>query len=215
MGVAGLVVADPPTVATVTGAHVAGPTGLDLSLTATGIAYADTGVCVTVGQTGLTDPTRDLAQRAQALSDLFWSIAFDHLRTPEILAIEGLDTSQRYGGVNERAHLWWRIVTRCAARNVPIVEVQSQRLKVYATGNARATKQEVIEAVRQYWPQMQIERDSGHGYDNNKADAAVLAAIGADLLGRPIGAVPETHRKILPRLRITDPVWRNTTNAPR
>jgi len=170
--------------------------GLDLSLTASGLASSDGWVKV-IGQNDITK--LPLPERMQALYNLRLRLLRE-IGSPEILVMEGLDTSQRYGGVNERAWLWISIAQRYIRWGVPVVDVQSQRGKIYATGNGQASKVAVIQAVQEHYPQYDIRKPSGKP-DDNKADGVNMMAIGSALLGHPLVELPETHTRVLEKLR--------------
>lgn len=170
--------------------------GLDLSLTASGIAKSDGSVKV-VGQTDITK--LPMPERMQALYNLRLRLLRE-IGSPEILVMEGLDTSRRYGGVNERAWLWISIAQRYIRWGIPVIDVQSQRGKIWATGSGQATKVAVIQAIQEYYPQFDINKPSGKP-DDNRADAVTMMSIGCALLGEPLVALPETHTRVLEKLR--------------
>jgi len=170
--------------------------GADISLTGTGLAD-NHGWCHRVGRTGILK--LHLHERADALLDLADTIITGILNPmPALLVVEQPALSKAYGGANERAGLWWRIVHLARAANVPVAEVTPTALKRYAlgrAGGAASGKGAVIEAVTRRFPQYET------GGDDNLADAVVLAAMGADYLGCPLAAMPSTHRAALGSVR--------------
>jgi Holliday junction resolvasome RuvABC endonuclease subunit len=165
--------------------------GLDLSLTGSGVA-SSLGWCERVGASDIT--TMDLDDRLAAVGNLVGKIldlTGGGGRWPEVVCVEVPAFSRSGGGVLERSALWWNVVAALRRREVPVVEIYIGQRMRYATGKGSASKGAVIDAVARRWPQFET------GGDDNLADAAVLAAMGADWLGAPIGAVPATHRKAL------------------
>jgi hypothetical protein len=161
--------------------------GLDLSLTATGIA-SNLGWCMTVGAKDITKlPAWDRSDALEALADEILLQAGD----PALVLAEQVDTYRAYGGASERAGLFWYVARRLRARGTPFAEVPSGVLKTYALGKGQGKKSAVIDAVARRWPNFET------GGDDNMCDATVLAAMGADYLGQPLAAMPATHRKAL------------------
>lgn len=178
--------------------------GIDLSLTATGVAYS-TGQCWVLGNKGVT--TLSLADQIRVLNGLALQI-LDRCGTPDAVAIEALDMSQSYGGQIERTALWWDVVRQLDRANVPVFVVPSPQVKMYATGKGAGPKGAVIEALTRRWPQFD------HAGNDNAADAAVCALIAAHMTGHAIGApgtdgasyLPDTHLRALKSVRsIHDP----------
>lgn len=103
-----------------------------------------------------------------------------------LLVIETKDfqTPREEGGhAHDRSGLWWQYVI--AARviaPVVVVGVTPSQLKVYATGDGRASKPAVRAAV-------QVRYGITCGTDD-EADAAVLAAMALDAYGHPLVDVP-------------------------
>ena len=169
--------------------------GVDLSLTATGIA-SSLGWCQTLGEDGIT--TRPLDDRLDALENLAREILIviggGRGNWPALIVIEIPAYSRSGGGSHERSGLWWKIVRSLRQREVPVAEVANQQRMRYATGRGSAKKGAVIDAVARRLPMFET------GGDDNCADAAVLAAMGADHLGHPLAPMPATHRAALDRV---------------
>lgn len=170
--------------------------GLDLSLTGSGIASTG-GWCETVGAKDIT--TQDLDDRLDAIDALVDSIVVLVGRRASIVCVEIPAFSRAGGGTLERSALWWQVVRTLRRREVPIAEVPIQARMRYATGKGSASKGAIIDAVARRWPQFET------GGDDNLADAAVLAAMGADWLGHPLALMPQTHRNALDIVRWPDP----------
>ena len=152
--------------------------GVDLSLTATGLADS-TARCGRVGQSGVTALPLDKRFYAiqQVASGIYQWIAQPR---PDLVVIEGIEAhGAGNGGLSERTFLWWWLVSVYLTNGVPVLDVNPNKLKMYTTGRGNATKPDMVAAVAgwQRWPV---------GKDNNKADAAALCAIGLHLLGHPV-----------------------------
>jgi crossover junction endodeoxyribonuclease RuvC len=174
--------------------------GLDLSLTSTGTArighnftWADRIV-----------PPANLAGHSR-MSFILSEIS-GLVKEADLVVVEGpaygmMRANQQ--GHHERAGLWWLVTRKLWRTERPFAVVAPTCLQRYATGKGRAAKDVVFAAaIRRY---RQVEFDG-----NDAADALVLAAMGADQLGRPIATVPATHRAALgsvtwPQLRQLEP----------
>lgn len=164
--------------------------GLDLSLTGSGIA-SSAGWCELVGQKDITTLPLDL--RLSHVDQLASRI-LELVGRPTVALVEVPAFSRAGGGAWERAWLWHRVVRSLRHADVPVVEVYNQQRMTYATGKGSANKGAIIDAVARRWPQFTT------GGNDNLADAVVMAAMGADRLGVPIGTVPASHRLALSRL---------------
>ncbi|MFB4284893.1 hypothetical protein ACBJ59_57165 [Nonomuraea sp. MTCD27] len=169
--------------------------GLDLSLTATGMANG-LGWCEKVGRDGITNmPLRtkyrtlnDLASRIVVLSNAEHA----HLVLVEKLVFNRQDGGR--GGAGERSYLYYRTMGIIADAGVPIVEVPQATLKTYALGKGSGSKGEIVDSIARRLPVFNT------GGDHNMADAATLAALGADHLGHPLADMPKAHRAALDKL---------------
>lgn len=164
--------------------------GLDLSLTATGVAVIghDGEVTVTTikskGDAGAT-----LRERHSRLDDLRDRIMRRVEGDTDLVVIEQPAFSRTTGHHHDRSGLWWLMVDALwywQEEPLSIVEVTPGSLKKYATGNGSAGKDEVLLAVARRYPDIPVK-------DNNQADALVLAAMGARSLGRPIDQLPKLN----------------------
>jgi crossover junction endodeoxyribonuclease RuvC len=182
--------------------------GIDLSLTASGIAWPG-GRLVTHGRSGLTGTKMPPTSKAVALDSLAGEL---HRMTVQdtmsgeirLILIETLPTS-RLTVNGERSYVWWAFVRLCAFDGIPVLDVPPATLKLYASGHGDANKREVLAAVQKHLPQFDIRKVNAKGdplktLDDNRADAAVLCAIGMDLLGHPLAVMPAAHRKALDKL---------------
>lgn len=166
--------------------------GLDLSIKSTGVAGASWAKTLTTwslprkGATRVERWARMRAARAQILP----FIDSADLVVQESPAYSTGDLP----GSQDLAWLWWSIYGRCVAREIPWVEVGTSTLKVYATGNGRASKEDVVQAVA-------TRRRDITFRGNDEADALTLAAMGFDALGHPPVEMPKTHRRALESVR--------------
>lgn len=168
-------------------------TGLDLSLTGTGIARLTVAggkhvlELATIGSAGTANAT--LADRAERLADLQRRIV--HAATPaDLVVIEGPALSRNTGHVWDRAGLWW-LVVEWLAQTTDVAILTPTTLKKFATGRGNATKGD----MRVAW----LTRRGEDCRDDNQVDSGWLACAGAHHLGSPVLALPKTHTAALER----------------
>lgn len=169
--------------------------GLDLSLTATGVADID-GTPSTL-TSSLTGPARlhDLRNQVDRLT---------HTQTTcrvSLVAIEGYAMgSARQSHSYAIGELGGVIRHRLWMHNLPFVEVPPALVKKYATGKGNAPKDLVlVEAVK---------RLGYEGSSKDEADALWLRALVLDALGEPVVTVPAAHREALAKVQIPEGVAR-------
>lgn len=171
--------------------------GVDISLTASGVAD-NTGWCTKVGREGVLKlPLHDRTEWLVTLAEEVCARIF-HPVLPALVVLEASASAQAYGGASERAGLWWLVVHILRDADIPCVEVSPSQVKLYALGRGGGKdtgKGAVIEAVTRRWPQFLTRGD------DNLADAAVLAAMGADYLGHALAPVPAKHREALAKVK--------------
>lgn len=160
--------------------------GIDPSLTAAGIAaikhpqHSGTPnrpslVCVgTSGHNGDSLSVRSIRVADQAARILKAMPATTRLVVIEALPITPPKNTKLY---QERAALVHRIVEFLARRRIPVVDVGVATLKLWATGDGRADKAAVLDAMQTLWPHARL------GSNDNLSDALALATIGAQRLG--------------------------------
>jgi crossover junction endodeoxyribonuclease RuvC len=112
---------------------------------------------------------------------------------PTYFVIEGPAFSKNNGMAHERAGLWWMIYQMAAGHGGPVLVVKPNLRAKYATGNGQAGKDEVLLAASRRYPGVPMT-------NNNEADAVVLAAMGARILGRPVDQLPKTHLEAMKTL---------------
>jgi Holliday junction resolvasome RuvABC endonuclease subunit len=143
--------------------------GLDLSITATGIAYAD-GSTLTVRPTSAGD--RRLVE--------IHSETRAAVTAADLVVIEDLPTHARAAGITGMVH---GVVRRMLiARGQPYVLITPATLKKYATGKGNADKTAMALAL---YKRFVLELA-----DDNQVDAWWLRAAGRELLGEPVFPLP-------------------------
>jgi crossover junction endodeoxyribonuclease RuvC len=171
--------------------------GLDLSLTASGVATPE-GVW-TITSKGAKDAS--LVARAIRLQRILQQIfvevsrAANEARGDVLVVLEAPAFSRTTGHQHDRSGLWWLVVHEIGSWDrIDLVEVQPTARAKYATGKGNAGKDEVLAAVVRRYPDVEVR-------NNNEADALVLRAMGCDHLGSPLADVPQTHRAALEKIR--------------
>lgn len=184
--------------------------GIDLSLTATAVAWTTVDPFVTdiptvelIGTPGLTNRA-DLIGQASRLRDQAAEIAIAAtLRDGDCVICIELPPPMhgRAGtGESERGYLFhevcYLIGRACGfSSTARLVGVNLSTLKKFATGKGNANKNEVVDAVARRWPDIPTRGN------DNKADAGVLMVIASYLDGSPYGApIPKVNRSALDTL---------------
>lgn len=156
--------------------------GLDLSLTSSGLARITWGLGTTVTETwhrgvgGLTTIT-DPAERCRVLHGLKTDIV-DWVAPCDLVVVEKLVPNPASRSTNERAALWYLVVSALVGRSVRVVELHPSTLKVYATGRGDAKKPDMRAAARTAWPDVVTSC-------SDEDDALWLAGVGVHLLDGP------------------------------
>lgn len=162
--------------------------GLDLSLTATGIAPWIDGMPTFTVRTA----TADGDQRLRRIAVDARTEAYDHLKSEpiELAVIEDLPTHANSAGITGMVHG----AVRCVLMDlyVPYALVPPASLKKYATGRGNATKADMRVAL--------LQRTGMDLRDDNQVDAWWLRAMGLDHLGCPVVEVPKAHRDALAKV---------------
>lgn len=169
--------------------------GLDLSLTATGVAIfeLDEPTALTVKSKGANADT--LGMRNVRLSALAANIV-TYVERADYVAVESPAYNQTGGSHHDRSGLWWLVVSKLVDRGIHVYEVTPTQVKKYATGRGNASKTEVITAVVKRYPQFSIAND-------NEADAVILAAFLRRALGHPVEeSMPQVNTWALDKFTI-------------
>lgn len=189
--------------------------GVDLSLTATGVAWPN-GDVESFGRAGLTGnklSVNDKIAKLQLLArEIFYLITS---RTGIGIAVVGMEMlpTARTHSQSERAYLWWRVAELLDKQAIPVIDIPPALIKMYISSWGDANKREVVAAVREHLPQFEIRRTGKGGkllttYDDNKADSATICAMLCDLLGHPLVAVPAAGRAALDKIQLPEGINR-------
>jgi hypothetical protein len=164
--------------------------GLDLSLTATGFARrSDNGTALATIRSSPGPPTeaRLLAIEKNVLDRI--------PQTTQLVVIEGSSYNSDTGKPSERDGLQWIIRTGLYVAKIRILMVEPARLKKFILGKTKRvddTKAMLLQSVRAAY---------GIAANNdNEADAAALAILGAAYLGQIAPQTP-AQREVLDQLR--------------
>lgn len=159
--------------------------GVDLSLTATGIAIieADEVGVVSKPVTKLikSKPEGSFSQ-ANSIHGRFGRLeaiaaaVIAECKDADLVLIEGPSLGSKHGSQWDRAGLWWWVVSILETLGTPIAEVPPTTLKKWATNSGAASKTAVGVGISKIWPDAEIK-------DDNQADALCLATIAAQRLG--------------------------------
>jgi crossover junction endodeoxyribonuclease RuvC len=161
--------------------------GLDLSLSATGIACILGSTATTrhlkVPGTGHERMERILAEIARVVS------------LADVVAVEGPSygsgTKGRQSGHHERAGLWWLVThTLLRASGTPFAVIPPASAKKYASGKGNCGKADMLIAAVRRMPGVDVK-------DDNEADALWIASMAADRYGCALVAMPQANRAAL------------------
>jgi Holliday junction resolvasome RuvABC endonuclease subunit len=160
-------------------------TGLDLSLTSTGIAhfYGKTLDLETIKSSGKRDAT--WGQRGFRLQIMAHEIIESvDMYGPDLVVIETPSYGSNMAGKHDVSGLWWMVTApllldyRCAFV-APLARAK------YGTGNGRSPKDVVEAFVHQTYTEL-IIREGGRFKNDDECDATLLAAMGMRWLGTPV-----------------------------
>jgi crossover junction endodeoxyribonuclease RuvC len=204
--------------------------GLDLSLTASGIAtirrdgdtYDEAAPTQKPGQGDLLLGTAESAaaaevrtitskgKRADSLSDRHRRLnrigveAYEAAFGAQLVVVEGPSVMSQGGSNWDRAGLWWRVIGNLLHGDTPIAIVAPTQIKKFATGRGTADKTAVAVAMARMWPGV-------NAADDNQWDALTLAHIGAARLGYD---VPQRAHHPAVLAAITWPEYLTTDEEP-
>lgn len=175
--------------------------GIDPSLTACGVALIQEqdGERVrsvhTLGRKGKKDET--LAQREERIMTVVHDVIglIQSLDVTPIVTIEGPSHGNVTGSHHDRSGLWWMLVRDIRDHvGAEVVEITPSQVKKYATGKGNAGKAEVMAATIRRYLDVPISND-------NEADAWVLAAMAARLIGEPVEeALPKVNLEAMAKV---------------
>lgn len=153
--------------------------GLDLSLSATGVAVLQVGGWPVLSTVRSGPGADSLAMRRARIDTLAGQIA-EHCHGADLAVIEGPSLGSSSGWLWERAGLWWTVLHRLADAFVPVAEVAPATLKKFASGSGRGDKTAVAVGLSRLWQEVVT------GRNDNEWDALALATIGAQHLGMDV-----------------------------
>lgn len=146
--------------------------------------------------------------RLQEIEDRVISLCLDDGQKPALVVVEA--TSPGSTGFMQVLIFgcWWRVTGRVLRSGLTVVEVSPSQVKQYATGSgstsgkSKVSKEMVVDAVNGRYDVGDILlRKTEH----DRADAIVLAAIGARLLGHPIDPhIPAPNLRALTKIRLPE-----------
>lgn len=172
--------------------------GVDPSLACTGVAIIDGGE-VTTRRVIAPNQGASLEARRARLRKAIAGILAPIPARVDVTVIEVPHSRQQFGAQNERVALYWWLVDQLLARG-PVIEVAPSARAKLATGNGRASKDDVVAAMTAAYPGVRIP-------DDNVADALALATAGAHWLGDTATfytpAHLDAHRKLAWPIRPT------------
>lgn len=162
--------------------------GLDLSLTASGIALPD----------GTTLTIASKQRHAARLADIRNEISL-YLSHVDLVVIEHYAFNSRHNA-HQLGELGGVIRLALWDFQIPYVDVAPSARAKYATGRGNAAKSAVVS---------EISARTGRTFaDDNQADAYILHLMGLDAYGHPTISLPNTHRQAL-----TNILWPNLTRT--
>lgn len=176
--------------------------GLDLALNRTGAAVVSVGqgptTCAAWHFDGGPEKGHERLAKIQANVE-------ESVMDADLVVIEGL-AYRAYDAHRALAGVWWIVTHRLWEWGKAVAVVPPASLKQYATGVGNAKKSAVTAAVNSdAFPYFRTQ-------DDNAADAAVLASMGARAKGRPVDRVPMEQQAAL--LKAEWPwAWRNGEGA--
>lgn len=163
--------------------------GIDPSLRRTGLARivladataapTDAGRCAVDTWSRPSVGTRrdDIVRRADRLTHITADVLAYALPC-DLVVIEGPSIgSGGIGSAWDRAGLWWRIIARLVAHDIPIAIAPPATRAKWITGRGDADKAAVHQAITQLW------HPHGQPGNHDEADALVVASMGAQWLG--------------------------------
>lgn len=165
--------------------------GIDLSLTATGLASIETIADVAAVTTKVVKTKVDtgtLHSRHNRLETIA-SAVVQFSKAADLAVLESPSYSSGGRGTWDRAGLWWWVVSVLMLTGVPVAQVSPKSRAKFATNNGNAGKGATAVAIGRLWPDVQLQ-------DDNDSDALVLATMGALHLGLTVPFKPWQHGEV-------------------
>lgn len=153
--------------------------GLDLSMTATGVAFPD-------GSTAIIKPSGEGDGRLLSIEQ--WTDKALRVARPDLAVIEQFGAFQ--GSAARTVPMVHAVVRlRLMHAGIPYVLFTPQTLKTFATGRHTADKAAMMLAA--------FKRMGREFTDDNECDAAWLRAAGHYAYGEPVVGLPKSHTEAL------------------
>lgn len=169
-------------------------TGLDLSLTATGVALGEPHLIRTrtIGSPADDGTIEGRSRRLRGMVSQLWP----YVSTADLVVTETPAYDASGGKAHDRSGLWWMLVGRLTGAGIPVAEVATTTLKVYGCGKGNIKKELVVIEVARRYRQVELR-------NNNECDALLLACMGLRALGAPYDEpLPKTHTRAM-----ASPAW--------
>ncbi|WP_157538153.1 hypothetical protein [Microbacterium sp. Root280D1] len=173
---------------------------MDPSLTCTGVAIAN-GTEVMTRRVMSPNIGKSLLARRNRIRRAVAGILAPIPARVDVTLIEIPNSTKQTGAHGERMALYWILVDQLLARGPVVGVAPSSRAKL-ATGNGRATKDDVVTATRAAYPEVQIP-------DDNVADAVGLMWAGARWAGNETPTYVPGQEEAFARLD-----WPNRSASP-
>lgn len=165
--------------------------GLDLSMTATGVAFPD-------GSTAVIKPRGEGDVRLLSIERQMEAAV--RLARPQLAVVEEFQ-GMAQGAANKVIPMVHGVVRTALLRaGIPYVLVNPSTLKVYATGDSHADKTAMTLAA--------FKRMDREFRSNDECDAAWLRAAGHAAYGEPVVELPKAHTEALRKV-----VWPRIAGA--
>jgi len=173
--------------------------GIDLSLASTGLADNQGRTERVRTKPGGKELTRirRIVRASMIFADLPNWAPYGGPGATDLAVVEGPAFSRgAMGGQHLRAGLHWLLLDALDGNLVPVLIVPPNVRTMYATGKGNSSKDEVLACVIKRYPAWEVT-------GNDIADAVVLAAIGARLLGDPVEeSLPQANLRAMTKVAL-------------
>lgn len=163
--------------------------GLDLSITSTGVAVVENGVAKTYR---IRPKTTDTALKHDRIEQVYTQVR-THCAGSALVVLESPAFAAGGNAASALTGNWWIVAHVLWKLGLTMVVVPPPTLKVFATGKGNASKDEVLAATIRRYGHLTHPGVSG----NDEADALQLSAMGAFKLGQPLVDLPKEHTRAL------------------
>lgn len=150
--------------------------GLDLSLTATGVALVGEVSATTMTVKSASVPNATLADRHARIGNIVETVELLLDGHAELVVIEGPSYGSNSVGSWDRAWLFGAMVDDLMRRGYRLAVAPPATVKKFASGKGNADKTAVAAGMTRLWPDV-------HPVNDNEFDALTLATMGAQWMG--------------------------------